>query len=87
MLQHPETTTQSPTPHKKRGDPARIAPFGSSLTSRRKLVAWLGGCEYVALTTTDSVWISSRGSMVGLFSLSCFARHVPARCIPRREAC
>jgi len=59
MLQQPETTPQSPPPHKKRGDPARIAPFGSSLTSRRKLVAWLGGREYVALTTTDSVWISS----------------------------
>jgi hypothetical protein len=35
MLQQPETTTQSPTPHKKRGDPARIAPFGSSLALRR----------------------------------------------------
>jgi integrase len=51
------------------------------------LVVWLCGCEYVAFTTTDFVWISNRSSMVGLFSLSCFARHVSARCIPRREAC
>jgi hypothetical protein len=35
MLQQPETTPQSPAPHKKRGDPARIAPFGSSLALRR----------------------------------------------------
>ena len=60
MLQQPETTPQSPTPHKKRDDPARIAPFGSSLASQRAvLAAWLCMRMYVAHATTAFVWISS----------------------------
>ena len=46
------------TKHKKRDDPARIAPFGSSLTSRRLLVAWLGAANTLR-HPTDFVWISS----------------------------
>ena len=60
MRQPPKITTQSPPPIKKRGAPARDAPFGSSLaTQRAVLVAWLCVRKYVAYTTTASVWISS----------------------------
>jgi hypothetical protein len=73
--------------NKKRDDPAWIAPFGSSLTSRRASSSL--GCVYAYTLRTPRPTLSgfrARGSMVGLFSLSCFARHVSARCIPRREA-
>ncbi len=73
-------------PELKKGRSGTDRPSGSSLTLRRaRLVAWLCARAYVAYTTTDFVWISSRGSMVGLFSPSGFARHVSALCFPVRK--
>ena len=63
----------------EKGRPGTDRPFWKFADlATRWLVAWLCGCEYAAFTTTNFVWISSRSSMVGLFSLACFARHVSA---------
>ncbi len=65
-LQQPEATTQSPLLQLERDAPARDAPFGSSLATRRLLVAWLCVREYVAHITTAFVWISSSRPDSGL---------------------
>ena len=68
MLQPPKNTPQSPPPQKKRGDPARIAPFWKLADLAMSwLTAWLRVRVYVAYTTTTLVWISSASSMPGLF--------------------